>query len=84
MAQTELLTAPSPFDESVLITGCPSCKQCDQGFIAICDEPLCKFSVQCGLPTGDYNDVWGVYRTTCSNHMMAMDKIMAVMNKDKS
>ncbi len=63
-----LLTAPSPFDAEMTLTACPRCKQCDEGFMEVCDEPTCMREAGCGWPTGDNNDQWGGYRRTCYEH----------------
>lgn len=63
-----LLTAPSPFDPDDILTGCPLCKGCDEGFAEICDEPGCTNEAGCGFPTGNGGDQWGGYRRTCSQH----------------
>jgi hypothetical protein len=65
----ELLTAPSPFDAADELTACPKCKQCDEGFDLLCDEPGCSNHAGCGWPTGDNDDEWGGYRNTCGKHM---------------
>ena len=64
-----LLRAQSPFDPDDTLTGCPECKQCDDGFALLCDEPGCTSEAGCGWPTGDESDVWGGYRNTCYKHM---------------
>lgn len=64
----ELLTAPSPFADTYELTACPKCKQCDEGFDQLCDEPGCTRGVNCGWPTGNKDDAWGGYRQTCSDH----------------
>ena len=65
---SEFLTAPSPFDPTDLLTACPHCKQCDEHFELICDEPGCTQQASCGWPTGDDSDEWGGYRNTCGKH----------------
>ena len=62
--QTELLTAPSPFDEADIITGCPKCKGVE-GFKEICDEPGCEAEATCGFPVKHGFDG---YRRTCWEH----------------
>lgn len=59
----ELLHAPSPFDAADILTGCPRCKRCDDGFSEMCDEPGCDTDASCGWPTDD-----GGYRRTCFEH----------------
>lgn len=53
-AETELLTAPSPFDAMDTLTGCPHCKRVPL-FEAIC----------AGFPVGEE---FGGYRQTCAEH----------------
>lgn len=60
---SEILTAPSPFDAADSISGCPRCKTVDK-FVNVCDEPGCSREAGCGWPTPD-----GGYRRTCSEHM---------------
>ncbi len=67
--EPDLPTAPSPFDPTDTITACPNCKQCNEGFELLCDEPGCNVVAGCGWPTGDDQDEWGGYRNTCSLHM---------------
>lgn len=67
--ETELLTAPSPFDSTDTLTGCPECKGCSDGFDLLCDEDGCADPAGCGWPTGNYSDRWGGYRNTCGKHM---------------
>lgn len=66
--EPDLLTAPSPFCDTVELTGCPKCKQCDEGFDPLCDEDGCSAVAGCGWPTGDDADAWGGYRNTCHRH----------------
>lgn len=66
--ETDLLTAPSPFDGAYKLVACPRCKQCDEGFDLLCDEPGCHRHAGCGWPTGDDRDQWGGYRNTCIVH----------------
>ena len=66
--EAELLTAPSPFDETDTLTGCPLCKGCSDGFDLLCDEDGCIQEAHCGWPTGDKADRWGGYRNTCGQH----------------
>jgi hypothetical protein len=67
--EPDLPTAPSPFDPTDTLTACPNCKQCNDGFELLCDEPGCNVVAGCGWPTGDDQDEWGGYRNTCSLHM---------------
>lgn len=62
--ETELLTAPSPFDAEDTLTGCPHCKKVPV-FTAICDEPGCTRAVCAGFPAGAE---FGGYRQTCAEH----------------
>lgn len=71
-----LLTAPSPFDDSVELIACPKCKQCDDGFDLVCDEPGCDAVVVSGWPTGVEADKWGGYRNTCATHMVSDGRIV--------
>ena len=57
-----LLRAPSPFDPTDTIVGCPHCKSTD-GFDQVCDEPGCTAHAHCGWPSD------AGYRRTCGNHM---------------
>lgn len=68
--EPELLTAPSPFDDTDLLTACPNCKQCDEGFELLCDESGCDAVAGCGWPTRNNADEWGGYRNTCGKHMV--------------
>ncbi len=64
-----LLQAPSPFDPSDVLMGCPHCKQVE-GFDELCDEPTCKEDATCGFPTDDLGDKWNGYRRTCHKHFI--------------
>jgi hypothetical protein len=64
-----LLVARSPFEYSTMLTACPVCKQCDEGFDVLCDEPGCNRIAGCGWPTENNDDEWGGYRNTCYAHM---------------
>lgn len=55
------LVAPNPFDNTVIIFGCPSCKEVEC-FCMACDEEGCWEPVTCGTPTSSG------YRQTCSRH----------------
>ncbi len=57
----EWLHAPSPFDPSEELIGCPVCKTVE-GAELVCDEPDCKSLVSCGFPTANG------YRNTCYEH----------------
>ena len=67
--EIDLLTAPSPFDITDSLTGCPNCKSCSDGFDRLCDEDGCNDESHCGWSTGDKSDRWGGYRITCGLHM---------------
>ena len=73
--EPDLPTAPSPFDPTDTLTACPNCKQCNEGFELLCDEPGCNVVAGCGWPTGDDQDEWGGYRNTCSLHMQQNAKL---------
>lgn len=62
-----LLVATSPFDPDDTLTGCPKCKQCNEGFDEMCDEPGCGDAASCGWPSS------GGYRRTCYAHMKKED-----------
>ena len=66
--EKDLLTAPSPFCDTYELKGCPRCKDCQEGFVAVCDEPGCIREATSGWPTGDDSDAWGGYRRTCQTH----------------
>ena len=63
VAQSAMLTAPSPFDPDDQLLACPKCKQCDEGFTELCDEPGCRQEAHCGWPSKEG------YRRTCGDHM---------------
>jgi hypothetical protein len=60
----ELLTAPSPFNPADSLVACPECRQCQEGFDPVCDEPGCEEIAEFGWPDGS-----GQYRFTCSQHV---------------
>jgi len=62
--ETELLTAPSPFDAADTLTACPECKEVND-FYEVCDEPGCTREACCGFPAGPE---FGGYRRTCFEH----------------
>jgi len=64
MPEAAMLMAPSPFNPDETLYACPNCKQCDEGFRELCDEPGCTKDATCGWPTPD-----GGYRRTCAEHM---------------
>jgi hypothetical protein len=59
--ETEVLTAPNPFEEDTEITGCPACLSVESMAVA-CDAADCWNEICCGTPTPTG------YRTTCYNH----------------
>lgn len=63
---TEILTAPDPFNEGCTLQACPECRE--QSLTAGCDEPQCRDEATCGTPTPDR------YRVTCSRHRPKGDK----------
>ena len=66
--EPELLIAPSPFDTTDILSACPKCKQCDEGFDLLCDEAGCDAVVAGGWATGNDADEFGGYKNTCSTH----------------
>ena len=56
------LRARNPFDNEILIFGCPKCKEINSD-VACCDEPGCEREATCGTPTDDG------YRFTCGEHI---------------
>ena len=66
MVETEMLIALSPFNPDTILSACPKCKQCDEGFFQLCDEPGCDREATCGWPHPDG------YRRTCGEHMGVM------------
>lgn len=58
---TEALRAPSPFDPTDILNGCPRCKGVDT-LRTVCDENGCDRFATCGSPTPDG------YRQTCFEH----------------
>ncbi len=67
--QIELLTAPSPFDDTDTLTACPSCRSCEDGFDLLCDEAGCNDEASCGWPTHNDTGEKTGYRNTCGKHM---------------
>lgn len=45
----DLLTAPSPFDSSDIMSACPNCKNYEN-LVNMCDEPGCRREAGCGFP----------------------------------
>lgn len=60
---TEMLSAPNPFNSAEMLTVCPECKTLDNSVWTACDEPGCNRAATSGIsaPTG--------YRNTCYDHM---------------
>jgi len=63
---SEMLTAPNPFDGSALVV-CPKCKTLESSVFTACDEPDCNRAATCGTPTPTG------YRSTCYDHMPKME-----------
>lgn len=59
---SEVLTAPDPFDAGEQLTGCPKCKSVNT-LREVCDEPDCWEFSSCGTPTAKG------YRRTCHKHL---------------
>lgn len=60
--QDDLLEAAHPFAPNDIIHGCPICRQCEDGFTAVCDEGACEALASCGWPSE------AGYRRTCYEH----------------
>ena len=60
-AESELLTAPNPFNPEDTICGCPKCLSAGE-FVGACDEPGCNEESSMGTPTPTG------YRHTCYKH----------------
>ena len=58
----ELLHAVSPFDDELELTGCPKCRECNNGFDLLCEEPGCDEKVECGWVVDNQ------YHQTCYKH----------------
>jgi DNA-directed RNA polymerase subunit RPC12/RpoP len=67
-SSTEFLRAPSPFDPSTELLGCPYCRGID-GFALLCDEPGCRRDATCGFPTREG------YRRTCGAHRQWSEEV---------
>lgn len=63
----DLLSGWNPFDEDENIHGCPKCRQCNEGFHMVCDEPGCTKRVSCGWPSESG------YRQTCHDHYRSVE-----------
>lgn len=63
----ELLRAPSPFDATDMIVGCPKCKAVED-MASACDEPGCTSEATCGF------QAHGGYRRTCGAHLQWWDE----------
>lgn len=61
VSEGAVLRAPSPFDATDILIGCPKCKSVDS-FELLCDEPGCNNTVVCGWPSPQG------YRRTCHQH----------------
>ena len=57
----QVLKAPDPFDSTLLVFGCPSCRMVVE-FELVCDEGECRNPVTRGWPSA------AGYRQTCSDH----------------
>ncbi len=57
----QVMEAPDPFDSTLLVFGCQSCRMCVE-FELVCDEAGCSSTVSCGWPSASG------YRQTCSEH----------------
>lgn len=68
-SETEMLTAPNPFDPTVHVTGCPRCKDIGTLLYA-CDELDCWKDASCGFPTTTG------YRHTCGKHYINRDRAL--------
>lgn len=64
---SEFLRAPSPFDPTDELVGCPHCKSAE-GFVELCEIDGCHRAASCGGPGAD-----GVYRRTCGAHAVWLD-----------
>jgi hypothetical protein len=70
---SNILRAPSPFNSTEILFGCPYCFmstdfEISTGFDILCDEPDCTNIASCGWPTGNKDDDWGGYRYSCLQH----------------
>lgn len=64
--ETEMLSAPDPFNVGDMLYACPNCK--DQSLVLACDEDGCNEQATCGTPTP------AGYRSVCSKHYRELDK----------
>jgi len=62
--QSQVLTAPNPFEPSAMVLGCPQCREVAAVDVA-CDVTGCWLPVQCAWSSDD-----GGVRTTCLKHRM--------------
>lgn len=60
--ESEMLTAPNPFDPEDTLCGCPLCREVNN-LRSCCDEPECFEPDTCGTPTPEG------YRRTCGKHL---------------
>jgi hypothetical protein len=58
----QVLEAKHPFQDQVLIYGCPKCLEAEP-FETLCDEPGCRDIYSCGTPSPSG------YRQTCHKHI---------------
>lgn len=58
---SEVLTAPNPFEQESSISGCPECKTIDD-FHTLCDREGCWETASSGTPTEDG------YKWLCYKH----------------
>lgn len=68
--ESDILTAPNPFDDEFTIWGCPKCHNVI-GFELVCDEPGCNEKVTRGFPV---EEGFGGYRQTCHDHYSQFNK----------
>lgn len=67
MEDGEILKAPSPFNKTDILHGCPTCGEANS-FVLLCDEDDCTNEAECGTPTPNG------YRQTCGRHTPARDE----------
>lgn len=66
--EPDLLTAPSPFDPTETLYGCPQCKQCGPGYDQLCDEIGCGDLVCAGVQIVNASGGRDGYRLVCGKH----------------
>lgn len=59
--ESEVLTAPDPFNQGETLYACPECRTVGS-VVEACDEPECWAESSCGTPTESG------YRRTCGKH----------------